>query len=119
MSSAVMHRWIFTSWLGHTVTNGNPWRGGNLAVTSKGQNAMKIDTYDSPKLDILKDDILGLIHDVDDYKERIPEICTVLRNVQDTLAPGWFRNEVRKREDVAIKVYAAVSPAEYPPPNAR
>jgi hypothetical protein len=46
---------------------------------------MKIDTYQ--KLDNLKDDILRLIHGVDGYKERIPEICTVLRNVQDTLAP--------------------------------
>jgi hypothetical protein len=58
---------------------------------------MKIDSYDSQKLDNLKDDILRLVPGVDGYKERTAEICTVLRNVQDTLAPDWFQNEVRKR----------------------
>jgi hypothetical protein len=49
---------------------------------------------------------------VDGSKDRISDICTVLGNVQDTLAPDWFANGVRKRGDVSIKVYAAISPAD-------
>src|SRR3954471_2731525 len=62
-----------------------PLARGHLAGTSKGQNAMKIDTYDSQNLDDLKDDILRRIH-AGGCKERIPDICTVLRNVQDALS---------------------------------
>jgi hypothetical protein len=64
---------------------------------------MEIDNYDSRKFDNLRDDILGLIH-ADGCKERIPDICTVLRNAQDTLVQDedeeyerWFKDEVNKR----------------------
>ena len=58
---------------------------------------MKIDSYDIQKLDNLKDDIIRLVYGVDGHKERTAEICTVLRNIQDTLAPDWFQNQVRER----------------------